>query len=66
MNSLPDSNTQPLYVILNRNFMSNQNDKPKQPAQQTPAPKPKPKPIGIRMETFSDKSPYDKKGKKGS
>ena len=55
-----------LYVILNRNFMSNQNDKPKQPAQQTPAPKPKPKPIGIRMETFSDKSPYDKKGKKGS
>ena len=41
--------------------MSNQNDKPKQPEK----PAPKPKPIGIRMETFSDKSPYDKKDKKG-
>jgi hypothetical protein len=56
-----------LAIILNRHFMSNnQNDKPKQPVQQTPAPKPEPKPIGIRMETFSDKSTYDKKGKKGT
>ncbi len=45
---------------------NNQNDKPKQPVQQTPAPKPAPKPIGIRMETFSDKSPYVKKGKKSN
>lgn len=45
--------------------MSNQNDKPQKPEK----PKPKPKPIGISMETFSDKSTYekkDKKGKKGS
>jgi hypothetical protein len=36
------------------------NDKPKQPE------KPKPKPVAIRLETFSDKSPIDKKKKKGS
>ena len=39
--------------------MSNQSDKPQKPE------KPKPKPIGIRMETFGDKSPNDKKDKKG-
>jgi hypothetical protein len=42
--------------------MSNQVDKPKPPEK----PKPKPKPIGIIMETFGDKSTYDKKGKKRS
>jgi hypothetical protein len=47
---------------------NNLNEKPKQPVQQptTPKPETKPKPIGIRMETFSDQSTYDKKGKKSN
>jgi hypothetical protein len=40
--------------------MSNQNEKPKQTE------KPKPKPIVMKMVTFSEHLPKDKKGKKSN